>query len=515
MNENMLVPSEITEEEKLKAAYALNLCAVAVSQIIDSKDLIVLKQEREYILNNLNLQNFLKHPALLDSLKRILDTITYLEIQAGDMAFIEKEYQQKLKKAIWTAVPSPGAFFAGGDPVSIAIAVAVQVGTGYMNYRRNKNQYALDRERSEWELKRHEIEQLQGLRAQLFETAWRLSSDFDFDDKFRLTEKQLSRFSEAILVNDPLVRFERLDVMSDKFDAFPPFWYYKGNAAMEIYRNKTERYDCFKEEYKSYAIEAYNRFHQVNFEFLRQDIIAASCCIEHISLLEANDQMGAELLEKSVRYAGDNYDILQQIIFVNMRLKRFDKIVLPLREMIANNYNVNLNGMILSRIYYNNTDRVAYNKLYAIAGESNVAPWTERVLMTKNEQNNKESKAVISETELLEECLGSPVYVNRISLLEVRDWVRNHEKHLVDGAKAIILEANVDTLRIMSLQYNVAFDENNKYLVLAIIKEKGDNTKKALIKKSSLIKYDEVDDKLKRALANGNGVLLIPGETVN
>jgi len=48
MNENML--QEITPEEKIKAAYALNLCAVSVSQIIDSLDLVVLKQEREYIL---------------------------------------------------------------------------------------------------------------------------------------------------------------------------------------------------------------------------------------------------------------------------------------------------------------------------------------------------------------------------------------------------------------------------------------------------------------------------------
>ena len=515
MDENMLAPSEITKEEKLKAAYALNLCAVSVSQIIDSKDLIVLKQEREYILNNLNLQNFLKHPALLDSLKRILDTITYLEIQAEDMAFIEKEYQQKLKNAIWTAVPSPGAFFAGGDPVTIAIAAAVQVGTGYMNYRRNKNEYALDKERREWELKRHEIEQLQGLRAQLFETAWRLSNDYNFDDKFRLTEKQLSRFSEALLVNDPLVRYERLDVMSDKFKAFPPFWYYKGNAAMEVYRDKNGQYDSFKESYKGYAIEAYNNFHEVNFEFLRQDIIAASCCIEHISLLESSDKKVDELLEKAVQFAGDDYDVLQQIIFVNMRLKRFDRIVLPLREMIANNYNTNLNGMILSRVYYNTSDRNAYDKLYAIAGADSVAPWSERVLITKNEQNNTEYKSVISETEILEECLGTPIYASKLSLSEVRDWVKENEEYLDKGAKAIVLEANVETLRIMSRQYNVIFEDNKKFLILAIIKEKDNKTKKASIKKSALIKYDEVDDKLRRALANGNGVFLIHGEIDN
>lgn len=368
------ITNQLSQEEKVKVAYALNLCAVSISQIIDSRDLVVLKQERESILNNLNLQNFVKHPALLDVLKRILDTITYLEIQAGDMSFIEKEYQQKLKNAIWSAVPSPGALFAGGDPASLAIAIVAQIGTGYMNYRRNKSQYALDRERSEWELKRHEIEQLYGLRAQLFETAWKLSLDYDFDDKYRLTQKQLSRFSEAILECDPLKRYERLDVMSDKFSAFPPFWYYKGNSAMEVFRST--QYGSFATSYKQLAIDAYNKFHSTNFEFLREDVLAASCCIEHISLLESNDVFAPKLLEQALRLAGDNYDILQQTIFVNLQLGNVDKVILPLREMIANDYNVGLNGILLSRIYFSQSQKFEYDKLCAIAGKDNVLPWS-------------------------------------------------------------------------------------------------------------------------------------------
>jgi hypothetical protein len=359
----------------MKVAYALNLCAVSISQIIDSKDMFVLKQEREAILNNLNLQNFVKHPALLEVLKRILDTITYLEIQAGDLSFIEKEYQHKLTNAIWSAVPSPGVLFAGGDPLTLTIAVAAQIGTGYMNYRRNKSQYVLDREKSEWELRRHEIEQLEGLRAQLFETAWKLSADYDFDDKYRLTQKQLSRYSEALLEPDPLKRHERLDVMSNKFDAFPPFWYYKGNAAMEVCRS--ERYAAFAAGYKNEALEAYNEFHKRHFEFLREDVIAASCCLEHISLLEPNDVSIEKLLSQTMRLAGDNYDVLQQSIFVNLQLKKFDEVIPPLREMVANGYNLGLNGLLLSRTYFNKSSRVEYEKLRAIAGDSNVLPWSD------------------------------------------------------------------------------------------------------------------------------------------
>ncbi|MCK8059719.1 MULTISPECIES: hypothetical protein [unclassified Fusibacter] len=372
--ENSDFVTPLSNNEKQKVAYALNLCAVSIAQIIDSKDIIVLKQEREAILSNLNLQNYVKHPALLDVLKQILDTITYLEIQAGDMSFIEKEYQHKLKNAIWSAVPSPGVLFAGGDPLTLVIAVSAQIGTGYMNYRRNKSEYLLDKERSEWELKRHELEQLYGLRSQLFETAWKLSLDYNFDDKYRLTQKQLSRFSEALLEPDHIKRYERLDVMSDKFHAFPPFWYYKGNAAMEVYRSEISSVISY--DYKEHAINSYNNFHTGNFEFLREDIIAASCCIEHISLLAPNDVLVPQLLERALRYAGENYDLLQQSIFVNLSLGNLDDVILPLREMIANDYNVGLNAILLSRIYFAQTKKNEYEKLALIAGVDNVLPWS-------------------------------------------------------------------------------------------------------------------------------------------
>ena len=42
---------EYSDEEKIKAAYALNLCTVSVSQIIDYADVNILEQEYETILN--------------------------------------------------------------------------------------------------------------------------------------------------------------------------------------------------------------------------------------------------------------------------------------------------------------------------------------------------------------------------------------------------------------------------------------------------------------------------------
>ena len=127
-------------KEQLQAAYALNLCTVSISQIIDYNDINILEQEYETILNNLNLENMPKDEALLDILKCLLETVSFFRIQEGDKRLLEKEYQQKVKNAIWEVVPNLSVIVSGGNIVSMLGALAMQVGIGYMNYRKNRNQ---------------------------------------------------------------------------------------------------------------------------------------------------------------------------------------------------------------------------------------------------------------------------------------------------------------------------------------------------------------------------------------
>ena len=120
-------------EKKNNAAYALNLCTVSVSQIIDYDDLNVMEQEYDAILNNLNLENMPHDEALLNILKQILDTITFFKIEEGDKKIMDMKYRQKMRDAIWSAAPNLGLIVAGGNPVTMAISLASQIGIGYMN----------------------------------------------------------------------------------------------------------------------------------------------------------------------------------------------------------------------------------------------------------------------------------------------------------------------------------------------------------------------------------------------
>ena len=241
---------EYSKEEKQKAAYALNLCTVSVSQIVEYNDVMVLEQEYEMILNNLNLENIPKDEALLNILKQLLDTITYFRIQEEDKKFIEKDYQNKMKNAIWSAVPNFGLIVAGGNPITMAISLASQVGIGYMNYRKQKAENVLEKEKEYWKLQRSAIDQFNGLRRELFDTAWRLADEYNFPDEYRLTEKQIEQYNAILIDSDKMRKYERLDSIKEKFKAYVPFWYHFGSTANQIYR------------YANFSMETRNRYRE-------------------------------------------------------------------------------------------------------------------------------------------------------------------------------------------------------------------------------------------------------------
>ena len=360
---------EVTEEQKKKAAYALNMCTVSVSQIIDYSDLNVLEQEYEAILNNLNLEQIPKDDALLHILKQLLDTITYFRIEAGEKAMIEKEYQQKMKNAIWSAVPNFGMIVAGGNPITMAVSLASQVGIGYMNYRRNKAEYGLEKERKEWELQKTAIEQFNCLRRELFDTAWRLADTYGFPDGYRLTEKQINQYNKILMDQDEVRKYERLESIKDKFKAYPPFWYFIGNASNYIAgAQDISLSESTRAVYRKKALEYFEKFERLNeLSILREDQLAASCYLEHIDLLlldpNTDKTRVIELLGKAVHASGNANDVLQLCAITYLRIGKPDDAAKILKILVNEDYNKIINAQILSSIYVHTKNHSDYELL--------------------------------------------------------------------------------------------------------------------------------------------------------
>lgn len=340
--------------EQIKAAYALNLCTVSVSQIIEYEDIQIMEQEYEAILNNLNLEQMPKDEALLKILKQILDTITYFRIEDGDKRFLDKEYQQKMKNAIWAAVPNIGMIVASGDPVAMAVSLASQVGIGYMNYRKTKAGAQLQLEKDRWQLERTAIEQFNGLRRELFDTAWRLSAAHNFPDRLRLTERQIKQYNAILMDTDLLRKYQRLTVIQDAFLAYPPFWYHYGNTANAIAHSALAISDSTRNQYRLLAKEHFMHYRATNDHgLLREDPVSASCALELIDLLDpdSDHKLIMELVQEAIIYSGRSNDVLQLAAITYLRLNEAHCAAEVLCQLVNEQYNTVLNAQLLSSIY--------------------------------------------------------------------------------------------------------------------------------------------------------------------
>lgn len=345
-----------TEEEKIKAAHALNLWTVSISQIIDYDDINVLEQEYDTIMNNLNLENMPKDEALLDVIKEIMDEVTNLRIDEGDKKLMEREYQHQLKNAVWSAVPNVTAIFASSDPIAMSVTLATQVGIGYMNYRRNKAEYELRFEGSQWHIQHNRMQHLNALQKQLFETAWRLADEYEFPDEYRLTEKQIHEYNKALMEANPIKRYINLDSMKSAFTAYPAFWYQIGSTANSIYRNDEYTNADMRSRYRAYAIKCFERYQQSNrFNLLRHDILASSCALEYMELQDMNQSHNAdkakELIRKAEQFSGNALDVLELCAFSYLRIGDYDDAIRLFHLLVNNDYNSVINTQLLSGLY--------------------------------------------------------------------------------------------------------------------------------------------------------------------
>ena len=359
-------------EEKRKAAYALNMCTVSVSQIVDYNDSYILEQEYDAILNNLNLKEMPKDEALLRILSELLNVITFFRIQDIKKAQIEKRYQEQLKNAIWSAIPNFSVIMAG-NPVAIAVSLATQIGSGYMNYRREKANARMTKEDAEIELQITAIEQFNALKRELFTTAWRLADEYDFDDEWRLTEKQIDQYNKILLDTNEHRKYSRLETISNKFVAYPPFWYFYGHTAnfiaeeaqKRLRQNKKESEDDLQEYYKDSAVaKEYRKLAKRHYEhfytltqnhILREDQLAASCALEYVDLLWNEAQPDKEkiyqLLNLAERMSPNSFDIIQLCAISYLKVGKSDDAARLLKILVNEEYNTIANAKLLSRLY--------------------------------------------------------------------------------------------------------------------------------------------------------------------
>ena len=390
----MLFGNRPTEAEKRKAAMALNLCATSISRIIASNDMDVLDVEYNAILNNLNLQKMIKDEALLSTFKSILDTITFYRLQAGDRKRAEVRYRQKMNNAIWNAA-SQGAFFlfasaANPTPWALVSGAIMAVGA-FCNVKKAKAEATVAHDDEIWQLERSLIEQLHALRYSLFETSWRLSDRYNFDDAWRLTIPQIEQYNKMLEEANPAWRYFSLSQYRDRFEAYPHYWNELGESAFlaALAVDNDER----KLDFTLKAKEAFSKFVAVDMGLLREDMIGAAALLRlaQIEYMQTKswgaavdsltERIGVSLAARIRTLSCSAPDLLMQCAicyaaaYVETKRKEHLDCAVSLMELVVcQNYNMPMSSRLLSKLYLLNgeTFGVQYDGLLARVGANGV-----------------------------------------------------------------------------------------------------------------------------------------------
>ena len=221
---------------------ALNMAVAAVKAIEESEDRIVLQQEYDAILKNLNVGRIDNDPELRRLYTKLLETISDSRLEEEQRQRFVIAYDAQQKKSIFEGLGN--AFKALGKPEKEDSAVAavspwlvlgkalMRGASAYFGYREAKKQRKIELDEKLWHLDQDKIRAINALQITLFNTTWNVLSQTADPNERRITDDDLRSLERATQTGTAEQMRFLLSWEEDKFHDYPPYWFYRGEAAL-------------------------------------------------------------------------------------------------------------------------------------------------------------------------------------------------------------------------------------------------------------------------------------------
>jgi len=340
-----------SQDDAFEVALALNYCHMSLYKIIQYNDRIVLDEEYNEIINNINLTK-IKDEEIIDLLKSLMDTISHFKLNEGDKELLYAEYENQISNAFYSSFSSVATIPVSGNPYVIAATTLVNVGSAYANYRNNMELYKRQLKKSTWELDKKVINTINDVRKDFISSYWLLMKRYNIPDKWRITEKQMDQFITILKDSNSERKYRNLRRLEDDFEAYPPFWYYLGQAAQDL------------KDYK-YALKAYDKLDSSQKGFFREDNIYASALMNQVSLLDSKKDRNKIIKNLSIINTQSPLDYRKNIFsalwYIN--LGNYNSANERLQINIDNDKNSSINRQLIGDVYSKKHDKKQYNLL--------------------------------------------------------------------------------------------------------------------------------------------------------
>lgn len=338
-------------DSALETAVALNYCHMSLYKIIQYNDRIVLDEEYSEIINNINLTK-IKDEEIIELLRSLMDTISQFKLNEGDKKLLYSEYERQLSNAFYSSFSSLSGMPISGNPYTMAATMLVSVGSAYANYRNNMEMYRRQLDKSIWELDKKTILILNDVRKDFIKSYWILMKRYNIPDDWRITEKQMDQYISILKDRDPGRKFRNLQRLQSSFEAYPPFWYYMGQAAQDLKDHKG-------------ALKAYEKLRTTQMGFFREDNIYASALMSEISLLDIKRDKSKILTNLKIINTQSPLDYRKNIFSAlwYMNFNEYDRARETLQINIDNGKNSSINQQLMGNVYLKQNDTRQYNAL--------------------------------------------------------------------------------------------------------------------------------------------------------
>lgn len=225
-----------TDEQRRAVAVALNYSRASLHRIRRYPTTRVMVEEREKILNHLNL-NGIADEEVMKLYSGVLDEISHVQMAEREKEVIQEQYVRNLHRDLGIS-----AFQAAAEVATAQYFSAVRTGASSWWDHRNKT---ISKELDKWQVDKKLMTSVVDKSTQFLDTSWKMARAKQIPDRWLVRNDDLDKLDSAWRENDPTVRLRVLKRMETFCECYPPYWYYVARTQQGLgqFVAATETYD--------------------------------------------------------------------------------------------------------------------------------------------------------------------------------------------------------------------------------------------------------------------------------
>lgn len=233
---SLFAAESATDEERRSAAVALNYSRAALHRIRKNPSVRVLVEEREKILNHLNL-NGIADEEVMKLYSSVLDEIAQIQIADREKEVLQERYLRSVHRDLGI-----NAFQIAAEVATSQYVSAVRTGANSWWDHRNKT---VSKELDMWQVDKKQMTSVVDKSTQFLDISWKMARAKQIPDRWLVRNDDLDKLESAWKENDPTTRLRVLKRMESFLECYPPYWYYvaRTQQSMGQFVAATETYE--------------------------------------------------------------------------------------------------------------------------------------------------------------------------------------------------------------------------------------------------------------------------------